>query len=167
MNESKRKQYSWQSWWKVGLRWWWWQFSCKVMPGSSVHGISQVKILEWAAISFSRGSSQPRDQNHVSCLAGRFFATEPPGKLWFEVLDHKNTTLKNIFVRKYHKWLETAKINMRELCFYKWFKKLFSGYLTLIYIYIYMYACIYDMGDRNGNPLQYSCLENPMDGGAW
>ena len=31
------------------------------LPGSSVHGIFQVKILEWVAISFSRGSSQPRD----------------------------------------------------------------------------------------------------------
>ena len=31
-------------------------------PGSSVHGILQAKILEWVAISFSRGSSQPRDQ---------------------------------------------------------------------------------------------------------
>jgi len=30
-------------------------------PGSSVHGISQVRILEWVAISFSRGASQPRD----------------------------------------------------------------------------------------------------------
>ena len=30
-------------------------------PGSSVHGIFQVRILEWAAVSFSRGSSQPRD----------------------------------------------------------------------------------------------------------
>ena len=31
-------------------------------------------------ISFSRGSSRPRDQTHVSCLAGRFFTTEPPGE---------------------------------------------------------------------------------------
>ena len=37
------------------------------MPGSSVHGISQERILEWVAISFSRGSSQPRDCTHVSC----------------------------------------------------------------------------------------------------
>ena len=29
-----------------------------------------------------------------------------------------------------------------------------------------MYARIYDTGDRNGNPLQYSCMENPMDGGS-
>ena len=36
-------------------------------PGSSVHGVSQARILKWVAISFSRGSSQPRDQTHVSC----------------------------------------------------------------------------------------------------
>ena len=36
-------------------------------PGSSVHGVSQATILEQVAISFSRGSSQPRDQTHVSC----------------------------------------------------------------------------------------------------
>ena len=40
------------------------------LPGSSVHGILQAKILEWVAISFSRGSSQPRDQTHVSCVSG-------------------------------------------------------------------------------------------------
>ena len=42
-------------------------------PGSSVHGISQARILEWVAISFSRGSSQPRDRTWVFCIAGRFF----------------------------------------------------------------------------------------------
>ena len=35
-------------------------------PGSSVHGTLQARILEWAAISFSRGFSQPRDQTHIS-----------------------------------------------------------------------------------------------------
>ena len=38
-------------------------------PGSSVHGIFQARILEWVAISFSRGSSHPRDQNHLSCIS--------------------------------------------------------------------------------------------------
>ena len=42
-------------------------------PGSSVHGILQARILEWVAMSFSRGSSQPRDWTWVSCTAGRFF----------------------------------------------------------------------------------------------
>ena len=53
-------------------------------PDSSVHGISQTGILEWVAISSSRGSSRPRDWtciSHVSCVAGGFFTTEPPGKL--------------------------------------------------------------------------------------
>ena len=43
------------------------------LPGSSVHGILQARILEWVAISFSRGSSQPRDQSQVSRIAGRCF----------------------------------------------------------------------------------------------
>ena len=42
-------------------------------PGSSVHGILQARILEWVAISFFRGSSQPRDRTWVSCTAGRCF----------------------------------------------------------------------------------------------
>ena len=37
-------------------------------PGASVHGISQARILEWVVISFSRGSSLPRDQTHVSYI---------------------------------------------------------------------------------------------------
>ena len=40
-------------------------------PGSSIHGIFQARILEWVAISFSRGSSRPRDQTRVSRIAGR------------------------------------------------------------------------------------------------
>ena len=42
-------------------------------PGSSIHGILQARILEWVAISFSRGSSQPRDRTQVSCIVGRCF----------------------------------------------------------------------------------------------
>ena len=38
-----------------------------------VHGILQARILEWVAIPFPRGSSQPRDQTQVSPIAGRFF----------------------------------------------------------------------------------------------
>ena len=42
-------------------------------PGPSVHGISQARILECIAISFSRGSAQPRDQTHVSCIGRQIF----------------------------------------------------------------------------------------------
>ena len=47
--------------------------SNSVMPGFSVHGILQTRILEWVAISFSRESSLPRDRILVSCITGRFF----------------------------------------------------------------------------------------------
>ena len=43
------------------------------LPGSSVHGIFQARVLKWAAISFSRGTSRPRDQTQVSCIVGRRF----------------------------------------------------------------------------------------------
>ena len=43
------------------------------LPGSSVHGILQARILEWTAMSSSRGSSQPRDRTQVSRLIGGFF----------------------------------------------------------------------------------------------
>ena len=43
------------------------------LPGSSVHGIFQARVLKWGAISFSRGSSQPRDQTRVSRIASRHF----------------------------------------------------------------------------------------------
>ena len=53
------------------------------LPGSSVHGIFQARILEWVAIYCSRGYSPPRDQTQmsgISALASRFFTTAIPGK---------------------------------------------------------------------------------------
>ena len=48
------------------------------LPGSSVHGIFQAIVLEWIAISFSRGSSLPRDRTHISCISciGGFFTND-------------------------------------------------------------------------------------------
>ena len=43
------------------------------LPGSSVHGILQARILEWVAIPFSSDTSQPRDWTLVFCIAGWFF----------------------------------------------------------------------------------------------
>ena len=43
------------------------------LSGSSVCGIFQARLLEWVAISFSRGSSQPRDRTQVFCIADSFF----------------------------------------------------------------------------------------------
>ena len=55
------------------------------LPRSSAHGIFQARVLEWVAISFSRGSSKPRDQIQVSHTAGRFFtiwATREAQEYW-------------------------------------------------------------------------------------
>ena len=52
--------------------------SCPTLCDSmdnTVHGILQARILEWVAVPFSRGSSQPRDRMQVSCIAGKFFTS--------------------------------------------------------------------------------------------
>ena len=59
-------------------------------PGSSVHGIFQAGVLEWVAISFSRGSSQPRDHTWVSLIVGQCFTIwairETLHKNWIHVI---------------------------------------------------------------------------------
>ena len=64
------------------LQWWWFSHSVVSdsydpmdysLPVSSVHGILQTRTLELVAVSFSRGSSQPRDWTQVSCIGGGFF----------------------------------------------------------------------------------------------
>ena len=56
-----------------------WPLDCSP-SGSSVHGIFQARILEWVAVSFSRGSSQARNQTRIFCITGGFFTAEPLGK---------------------------------------------------------------------------------------
>ena len=63
------------------------------LPGSSVHGILQPRILEWATISFSRGSSQPRDWAQVSCISGKCFTPllfEPGWKTQLKIAQRSN-----------------------------------------------------------------------------
>ena len=54
-------------------------------PGSFVQGILQARILEWAAIPFSRGSSQARDRTQDFCMQADSLPSEPPGKPFREV----------------------------------------------------------------------------------
>ena len=63
-------------------------------PGSPVHGILQARILEWVAISFSRVSSQPRDQTRVSCIVGRHFHHLSPQK---DLYQHTTTPRTDVF----------------------------------------------------------------------
>ena len=85
------------------------------LPGSSVHGVLQARILEWVSMPSSRGSSWPRDRTCVSYLScvGRWVLY-----YWRHLRSH--------FIYTSGIWWE-----------------------------------------GNGTPLQYSCLENPMDRGAW
>ena len=79
------------------------------LPGSSIHGIFQARVLEWVAISFSRGSSWPRDRTQGSCIAGRCFtlwATREVAKGL--TLDHSMVVhhLKQIGkMKKLYKWV--------------------------------------------------------------
>ena len=56
----------------------------------TVHGILQARILEWAAYSISRGSSRPRNQTRVSCIAGGFFTSWDTREAlkWLLKVDH-------------------------------------------------------------------------------
>ena len=87
--------------------------------GSFIHRIFQARVLEWVAISFSRGSSQPGDRTQVSCIAGI------PG----------------------------GSDGTESACD--------AGDLGLIS------GLGRSLGEGSGNPLQYSCLENPMNRAAW
>ena len=70
------------------------------LTGSSVHEISQAKILEWLAMSFFRGNLWTRNEPLSPALVGRFFTTETPGKLYLKFLASLHFPLKSSFVAK-------------------------------------------------------------------
>ena len=81
----------------------------------SVHGISQARTLAWVAISFSRGSSWPRDRNCNSRASGRFFATEPPGQPFKQsVLKKKNLCIHTLNLCS--KYLPSQQPNENAFC---------------------------------------------------
>ena len=118
------------------------------LPGSSVHGISQVKILEGVAISYSWASSQPRNRTCVSCI-GRWIlhhcatwkahATRPPPFSLAQMQRHTRLP----------RWLsdKESTCNTGDM---GWIPG--SGRSS---------------GEGNGNPLQYSYLGNLIDRDAW
>ena len=81
-------------------------------PSSSVHGILQARVLEWVAISFSRGSSQPRDQTQVSHIADRCFNLCTTRK----ALKYKNTVSQKTSYRDTELQIQvlTSKISREE-----------------------------------------------------
>ena len=117
-------------------------------PGSSVHGILQARTLEWVAMSFSRGSSWPRDRTHVFCISRQFlYHRSTREALWRGTLPPNTTTQHR------QQQLKSTELK-RQLLIKPIFRR-----------------CEEDvnrsLGEGNGHPLQCSCLENPRDGGAW
>ena len=76
-------------------------------PGSSVHGIVQARILEWFAISFSRGSSQLRNQTWVSCIVGGFFTDSATRKAAYVIHLFKSTACTTMKTQAYALWVIT------------------------------------------------------------
>ena len=114
-------------------------------PGSSVHGISQARILYWVAMPSSRGSSLPEDWTHLSCTGLWFFTTEPLGK--------PNSSLTFLILWKGSPGGATGKEPAYQCSSHK------------------RHGLNPGLGKSprggRGNPLQCSCLENPMNRGAW
>ena len=75
------------------------------LPGFSVHGIFQAKILEWVAISFSRGSTWPRDWTQVSCIAGWCFTIWATRYIWY-IHTHTHLFFINIAIHPIASWYE-------------------------------------------------------------
>ena len=71
-------------------------------PGFFIHRISQAGILEWVAISSSQGSSWLWDQTLISCLAGEFYTTEPPGKTIAPATANKNNNCSKYLLNIYY-----------------------------------------------------------------
>ena len=79
-------------------------------PGSFVHVILQARMLEWVAVSFSRGSSQHRDQTQVSLFAGRFFtvwATKEAGE------NTLHSVISNFYAGSQLFWENVSKLGLQ------------------------------------------------------
>ena len=132
----------------------------------SIHGISQVRILEWVAIFSSRRSSWARDWNCISWISfiGRqilylwtTWEALPYVVLFSHQLHELYTIIKFYWWGKWNLkglWLVQGQTHNKE-------SSCNAGDLSLIP------GLGRIPGGGNGNPLQYSCLENPMDRGAW
>ena len=104
-------------------------------PGSSVHGILQERILEWVAIPFSRGSSQPRDRTWVSCIVGRFstvWATREMEEMIFHPL-HKPSGWPSLEVWRKGLELEgNCKLWFMRIVFSSWLVAFLSSLLSFL-----------------------------------
>ena len=151
-------------------------------PPGSVREILQARILEWAAIPFSRGSSRPRDWTLFSCVSGKLFTIwagrEAPQhvinmqKKQNKLLTRQITVLFSTNSLNYSVELYTQLIRFRHSSGVPRASQVAPLVKNLL-ANTGDVRCGFDpcvgmiLGGGHGNPLQYSCLENPMDWGAW
>ena len=144
------------------------------LPGSSVHGIFQARILEWVAISFSRGSSWLRDWTHVFCISciGRWilyhWATwEAYVYLYLPIFIYHRFYITSFLIEKYCFHL-FAIVNNAIMNIGAWLSIWFLSFnLFDIFLGLKLVDHMVILGEGNGTPLQCSCLENPRDRGAY
>ena len=84
------------------------------LPGSSVRGILQARILEWVAIPFSRASSQPRDGTQVSCTAAGFF------NVWAAREEHIVAIVNNAAMNMGWRYLSISCFHFLQIYIQKW-----------------------------------------------
>ena len=141
-------------------RWWWW-FSHQVMadscepmdcslPGSSVHGILQARILEWVAISFSRGSSWPGDWTCISridrlilyCCATREAQLLQNMKFWDSVeKDDRNITSNALPLD--HSFLKGTEKDSSCSPFHLWFMAVYCQRILVLRLIMALVNIIY------------------------
>ena len=85
------------------------------LPCSSIHGIFQARVLEWIAISFSRGPSRPRDRTQVSCIVGRCFTIWTTRKVLYYII--------NLVIRHFSTWINPEIKKKTQLSKLAWLVK--------------------------------------------
>ena len=108
------------------------------LPSSFVYGVLEAGILEWDAVSSSRGSSWSKGWTYLGIKPATFLPSLPVLCVWKSV-------------SYYYIWEASKDVTEQQL--------------DLIIMWSWT-SCLL-IGEGNGNPLQYPCLENPMDGGTW
>ena len=157
------------------------------LQGSSVHGIFQARVLKWVAISFSRGSSPPKDRTRSSKLQADALPSEPPGKSlrileWVAIpfsrgWGQSKCNCLDLLFRSHEHVLPSESCNTLHLILLCEMQVLSSLGLKGLPESTESGRDAGDLGsipgsgrspgEGHGNPLQYPCLENSMDRGAW
>ena len=105
------------------------------LPGSSVHGIFQARILEWVAIPFSRGSFWFRDQTQISCVAGRFFTCLSYRKTMCWIVKEKLFVPRSTFLLEKGVFSHSA----HSLWILVWTEKWEGVYICILYAFFAFY----------------------------